>query len=308
MLKLDFINVGYGDALLVRDEAAGFSMLVDCGSSSVVEAEKRHRVTAAEFLRKEKIHVLDLVVLTHLHLDHCGGLKEISDVAEIRRIWTNFLPPHQFWGGKTPAIIRQKVSGNRDLAGMLTEAMDCVLYALGEQNPANVLELCRSMPEIQLTPDLSVEVSVAPSDQLTRQKDIWEQVFAGKGTDLLLEELDGFINHTSARLRLSYCGKNVELPGDLNAAELERLEPGQCQILKLGHHGHRDGMSLTLLERLNPAAVVISVAIVQGDVCPDQQILDWLRQRGCAVHITDDLSGMDWQRGSVRLTLENQRS
>ena len=35
MLALDFINVGYGDAILVRDTSAAFSMLVDCGDITV---------------------------------------------------------------------------------------------------------------------------------------------------------------------------------------------------------------------------------------------------------------------------------
>ena len=35
MLTLDFINVGYGDAILIRDTDAAFSMLVDCGDVTV---------------------------------------------------------------------------------------------------------------------------------------------------------------------------------------------------------------------------------------------------------------------------------
>ena len=35
MLQIDFINVGYGDSILVRDTEASFSMLVDCGDVHV---------------------------------------------------------------------------------------------------------------------------------------------------------------------------------------------------------------------------------------------------------------------------------
>ena len=35
MLILDFINVGYGDAILLRDTAAGSAVLVDVGDVSV---------------------------------------------------------------------------------------------------------------------------------------------------------------------------------------------------------------------------------------------------------------------------------
>ena len=33
MLLLDFINVGNGDATLVRETDSGFAMLVDCGTT-----------------------------------------------------------------------------------------------------------------------------------------------------------------------------------------------------------------------------------------------------------------------------------
>ena len=54
MLTLDFINVGYGDAILIRDTDAAFSMLVDCGDVTVGDGgPESKRISAAEFLRRE---------------------------------------------------------------------------------------------------------------------------------------------------------------------------------------------------------------------------------------------------------------
>lgn len=304
MLLLDFINVGYGDALLIRDSQAGFSMLVDCGDSRVVQAEGRYRMTAAEFLRWENIRVLDLVVLTHLHRDHCGALKEISDMVEIRNLWSNYLPPRPYWGRKVPEIHRLEQPEKRDLAGMLLEGMDGFLYTLGKQKETNVFEIGESVKNYRLTPELTLEVTVASLEMLTRQAQIWEQVFAGQGTDTILRCLDNFINHTSLRLRLCYHGQYVELPADLSADEFEQKNPANCHVLKLGHHGHRDSMTLSLLERLKPQIVVISVAIVEGDVCPDQQILRLLEEHECRVYITDDPCEMPHTHGSVQIILE----
>ena len=79
MLLLDFINVGYGDAILVRDMDAPFTMLVDCGDVSVGDGgPDSMRISAADYLRREGIRELDLLVLTHLHRDHCGGLENVA--------------------------------------------------------------------------------------------------------------------------------------------------------------------------------------------------------------------------------------
>ena len=90
MLLLDFINVGYGDAILIRDTEEPFTMLVDCGDVSVGNGgPDSKRIPASDYLRREGIETLDLLVLTHLHRDHSGGLAEVISAARVRELWTN---------------------------------------------------------------------------------------------------------------------------------------------------------------------------------------------------------------------------
>ena len=78
MLLVDFINVGYGDAILLRETETPFAMLVDCGDARIGRSRPDgRRITAADYLRREGIRELDLLVLTHLHLDHAGGLTHL---------------------------------------------------------------------------------------------------------------------------------------------------------------------------------------------------------------------------------------
>ena len=74
MLQIDCSNVGYGDSILVRDTEASFSMLVDCGHDSLerddhppVEDARSCRIYAGDFLRKQGVEHLDLL-LVHLDL------------------------------------------------------------------------------------------------------------------------------------------------------------------------------------------------------------------------------------------------
>jgi competence protein ComEC len=68
-LRVDFIDVGHGDAILITSPA-GKTVLVDGGGR---EAGAR----VATFVRARTRQPIDLVMLTHRHADHLGGLAEV---------------------------------------------------------------------------------------------------------------------------------------------------------------------------------------------------------------------------------------
>ena len=92
MLLLDFINVGNGDSILIREEENGrrkFAMLVDCGHDNLLRDDhpapldpRSRRIYAGDFLKKQGIERLDLLLATHFHRDHIGGLGRVLEAAE----------------------------------------------------------------------------------------------------------------------------------------------------------------------------------------------------------------------------------
>ncbi|NLG83832.1 MAG: MBL fold metallo-hydrolase [Firmicutes bacterium] len=70
-LSVTFLDVGQGDAILVR-APGGRTMLVDGG-----EEEAAPKILA--HLRRTGINRLDLLVLSHPHSDHVGGLREVVE-------------------------------------------------------------------------------------------------------------------------------------------------------------------------------------------------------------------------------------
>lgn len=65
-----FIDVGQGDSILIHSN--GYSALIDTGP---VESS----VELSRSLRESNIETVDVLILSHLHLDHSGGVPQIFE-------------------------------------------------------------------------------------------------------------------------------------------------------------------------------------------------------------------------------------
>ncbi len=81
--ELIFLDVGQGDALLLRDPVGG-AVLVDGGADPLV---------LRSALRRHGVHRLELMVVTHGDADHVGGLQDIFDHAAVAEVWFPDLQP-----------------------------------------------------------------------------------------------------------------------------------------------------------------------------------------------------------------------
>ena len=77
-LKVHFIDVGQGDAILV--DLKEIEVLIDGGERSS---------GAIPYLKTYVDGPLEVMVATHPHADHIGGLIEVLDIFEVKQIWHN---------------------------------------------------------------------------------------------------------------------------------------------------------------------------------------------------------------------------
>ncbi len=77
---------GGGSTLIVTPE--GESVLIDAGNPGGRDPGRIHRV-ARDVAGLDKI---DHVIVTHFHIDHFGGVAELSDLIPVVNLWDNGLP------------------------------------------------------------------------------------------------------------------------------------------------------------------------------------------------------------------------
>ncbi len=81
--EIHFIDVGQGDSILIR--SGGSNILIDAG-------ENDQGTVVNAYLDKLGIEKLDLVIGTHPHSDHIGGLDVVLDAHPVERIILPVIP------------------------------------------------------------------------------------------------------------------------------------------------------------------------------------------------------------------------
>lgn len=75
-----------GDSTLLQysNHFRGTNILIDCGI---------HRRTVAEYLSKNEVTKIDLLIVSHIDLDHIGGLKEVLSTVDVDSLWVMNIEP-----------------------------------------------------------------------------------------------------------------------------------------------------------------------------------------------------------------------
>jgi len=296
MLALDFINVGNGDSILIREINDGrqdFAMMVDFGHDCLVRDDhpgeldpRSRRIYAGDFLRKLGVEHLDLALATHFHRDHIGGLGRVLDAVTVGEFVTTYLPPEN-----VPDL--EPLRPDNGLPKAAKNALLCIqLYTRALQTHPGRIERFHLLPgtetvSLQLTPALRMDILCGEPALYRRQKEIYDAAYAGERNGYDLVRWAKSMNVCSLRQRLYYHGKEIVLGGDAYAHVWETVNLTPCDILKVPHHASFDSTSRKLLEKLRPETAVVTVAARRPDERPHPYVVSLLQEYVENLYFTD---------------------
>ena len=255
-LTAHFIDVGQGDSILLQFKDK--SLLIDGGP-----AEMAPRLE--EYQRRQNVTSLDLLILTHPHDDHIGGLIAVLEDLQVKKAIDN--------GENDSSLIYKRFRA-------LIEKKN-ISYALAYAGQ-----------EIDLDPALKIEVLWPPQGGLSggaklnrnaAMKNPWESI--------VVRALSGDMNQNSIVLRITYGRISLLLMGDADTVvENSLVSSGfnlSGQILKVGHHGGTSASSPEFLEKVKPLVSIISVGEGNYYGYPTKRTLEALQAVGSGVYRTD---------------------
>ena len=251
-LTVHFFDVGQGDAALIISPS-GKTVLIDGGPP---EADDRLVPRVRELVKGP----LDLVILSHPHLDHLGGMGKVIQAVGVRR----YMDPGFDHGSEA----------YRKLLDVVGKAAEKVMTPT--PNP--------SAPETLLT------IGLGEGATLTI---LWPR----SPQDAFLDRTRSDVNANSIVAKLTYGNTAFLFMGDAEPETEEFLlrKPIDftATVLKVGHHGARHSSTEPFLAAVQPQAAIISSGKGNEYGHPTEEALQRLGDVGARIFRTD-------QQGEIR--------
>lgn len=245
-LVLHFFDVGQGDSYLLVSPT-GKTVLIDAG----VPDEGPH---VAARLKALVHHPLDLVILTHPHLDHLGGMADAIRAVGARRYMDDGFPHPSRSYTKLLKLVAAKVPVR------VTPTVD----------PAHPHDL--------------IHINLGGGADLAI---LWPR----RPVEPFLQGTRSDPNANSIVAKLTYGHTAFLLMGDAEPDTeqylLQKNINFRSTVLKVGHHGSRHSSTMPFLEKVRPKIALISCGLHNDYGHPGKATLDRLTKIGARIYRTD---------------------
>lgn len=256
-MEVTFINVGYGDAILVQSD--DYTILLDGGSAMAGEFEHYpKRIRSADYLKQAGLTKIDLLILSHIHEDHVCGLEAVLDQCQVGEIRLPY-DPSLLSSVHLLAPNSSAPSSVHLFAAAFNATIRIIESAKRQAIPVGLLQIgdCLTMPS-----GIKLDV-LAPSKvvRLDFERLISEAFAAQDPTDVLIE-LDRTANDSSLLIKLSEGNTALLLAADncpdkWNLKDISTLK--NVNVLKLPHHGQKDSIYEDIIS-IMPLTHVVTTA------------------------------------------------
>lgn len=292
-MELYFLSVGYGEAIVLIDGA--HCLVMDGGPGSADEAyNEPGTIRLADFLHQKGVTQIDCMICTHLHNDHLSGLVETAGQFPVGAFWVNCWPTE---------------SAARAIEAALPECPDDLslrLFTTGLQH----FERLRAVLEVrgvpvreraatagfeELWPGCGIRLFGMDEGQIAARRAAFDTFCTMDDPAAQRDAMRAF-DKVENTCSLACCIQSGDwralLTGDLCSgwdARCAAADFPRAQVLKLTHHGQRDGMPQSLVDACDPEVFVMcaDAARTFTSACAEVQAraAAYLTERGRPVQV-----------------------
>jgi len=241
-LELNFLDVGQGDAALIKTPY-GQNIIIDGGDGKKILPELPRVLPFYD-------RTIDLMILTHPHDDHVGGLVKVLQRYRVQKIlYTGVVHTSPMYLEWLAAVQRKNIP----------------------------LVIIDRPQEIILGPDLKMEI-LWPRESLLGKEVLPAQAGDNLNNSSIVVQL------VYKEKKFLFVG-DAEV-----AVEAELLHAGvplASDVLKVGHHGSDNASSEEFLNKIKPAVAVISVGKDNDFGHPSLRTTKKLERLGAKIYRTD---------------------
>jgi competence protein ComEC len=291
-LEVTFLSVGQGDSTVIRFPH-GATMVVDAGGVISQRYDPGERVVTP-FLQSQGVSTIDLLVASHPHPDHIGGLPSLLKQFTVGEFWHNGdVRP----GGPLESLIKAARANGTTVR---TFVQDLPAHCAGLPPLSDVLPQvaalsvgdprCMGTPPVRSLDGVNIEV-LHPLNGPERS------AFPELGE-----------NDNSLVLRLTYGKTHVLLAGDVEkdgeSILLARGVDLSADVLKAPHHGSRTSSTPALVSAVKPRHVVFCVGLNNQFNFPAEEVDRRYAEAHCARYRTDLDGAVTFATDGDQLTVD----
>ena len=236
-----FINVGQGDATLLEFPCG--AVLIDAGGQDEDSEANLINYLRAFFERRTDLNnTIDLVIITHPHIDHNRALREVVNNFTVKKYIDNGIrrvaPP-----GSTNQIWLQRNSRNLGIK-YATYSYEKIIRG------GNIAGLSDTIIDPIDCADVNPEI-ILMSGRFTRQRAAWSN-----------DDYKNPNNH-SVVVKVVFGASSFLFTGDLEEAGIRQIIKTydgalDVDVVRVGHHGSHNATTVEYLEEITPTHAVIS--------------------------------------------------
>ncbi|MBQ7925956.1 MAG: DNA internalization-related competence protein ComEC/Rec2 [Lachnospiraceae bacterium] len=281
--RVTFLDVGQGDCICV-ETVSGQVYLFDCGSSS---QSKVGQYVLKPYLKYYGIHEIDGLFLSHSDSDHCNGVIELLENQEAWGITVKRL----FLPGTALTDFQGQQPGRESVRAEQMSSSDARYSRQMSRDWENILDVVGCPVEYVSAGDLATTTDMKLLCLHPRQNQDYQdgnqasQCFyleLGAGADAFTVLLTGDVEgNGEAQLLEALAGYGIS----------------EVDVLKVAHHGSKNGTSEQFLEQIDAQMAVISCGERNVYGHPHTDTLERLTEDGTVIMTTPERGAVKVRKG-----------